>query len=211
MPSMVTSELVAAIRARTGDSQEDLARRLGVSFATVNAWERGRSLPRPGHRAAIDAFAAQIGIQQGFTVLVVDDDRTSCVVAAGMLAGSAHAVETHTVSNGIDGLLMCGSLRPDLVLLDILMPGIDGFAVASQLHDITGLEHVALVFVTASEDERILARARQASQCPVLRKPLTPAAVHGVLDRLSDWNRERVLGVWDGSPPAWDAVVTGDV
>ena len=62
---MTTPELVAAIRRVGGFSQEGLARRLGVSYPTVNAWERGRSSPRPRHLASIVELARVLGVEAG--------------------------------------------------------------------------------------------------------------------------------------------------
>jgi len=48
--------LVKSIRKQLGFSQEDLARALGVSFATVNRWENGQAMPSKLAKAQLDAF-----------------------------------------------------------------------------------------------------------------------------------------------------------
>ena len=53
--------LVSAIREAGGYSQEALARELGVSFPTVNSWERGRSRPRRAHVLALESLAIAPG------------------------------------------------------------------------------------------------------------------------------------------------------
>ena len=153
-----TPELVAEIRLVGGDTQEALARRLGVSFPTVNAWERGRSTPRSNHRRRLEQLAAELGIITEITVLVIDDDP-----ATGAIVESA--------LNGWEGLVRCGALRPDLIFLDILMPGIDGIEVARRLPEVEGLGRTEVVFVTSSTDERLLARARELGH-ELLAKPL---------------------------------------
>ncbi len=50
---MQFDEAVKYVRAKTGYSQEQLARMLNVSFATINRWENGKTVPRP---IAVDAF-----------------------------------------------------------------------------------------------------------------------------------------------------------
>ncbi len=57
-------ELVKEVRRQLGISQEDLARDLGVSFATVNRWENGKSRPSKLARAQFDSFCAKM-IRQG--------------------------------------------------------------------------------------------------------------------------------------------------
>ncbi len=56
--------LVKEVRNQLGLSQEDLARELGVSFATVNRWENGQSKPSKLAKAQLDAFCAK-RIKQG--------------------------------------------------------------------------------------------------------------------------------------------------
>ena len=53
-------ELVKEVRRQLGISQEDLARELGVSFATVNRWENGKSQPSKLARAQFDNFYAKM-------------------------------------------------------------------------------------------------------------------------------------------------------
>ncbi len=57
-------ELVKEVRKQLEISQEDLARELGVSFATVNRWENGKSRPSKLARAQFDNFCAKM-IRQG--------------------------------------------------------------------------------------------------------------------------------------------------
>lgn len=171
MPMLSTPELVAEIRLRSGDTQESLARRLGVSFPTVNAWERGRSTPRDGHRRQLEQLAAELGIRSEITVLVIDDDpATSELVEAA--AGEVHpAITVASALDGWEGLILCGSRRPKLIFLDILMPGIDGLEVARRLPELPGLEQTKVVFVTSSSDHRILSRAQELGH-DLLAKPI---------------------------------------
>lgn len=191
LPSLETPELVAAIRARTGQSQEDLARQLDVSFATVNAWERGRTAPRATHRAALDRLAAELGIVQGLTALVIDDDLDAVRIAETMLAASSIDIDVVSTTDGSDGLLLCGSLKPDLVLLDVRMPNIDGFSVAEALDRIEGLEHTVLYFVTAHADAEVQARAFAAGADGVLSKPLTFERIERLVTGIAETDRAR--------------------
>lgn len=60
-PTLQTSELIRALRDRLGLSQEKLAARLGVSFQTVNRWEKGRVTPSPLGLKAIEQQVRQMG------------------------------------------------------------------------------------------------------------------------------------------------------
>jgi CheY-like chemotaxis protein len=176
-----TPELVAEIRRVAGDTQEGLARRLGVSFPTVNAWERGRSKPRPDRRRQLEELAAELGISAEVAVLVIDDDPATGAVVDAAAREVDSAITVESALNGWEGLVRCGSLRPRLIFLDILMPGIDGIEVARRLPDIEGLATTEVVFVTSSTDERLLARARSLGH-DLLPKPLE---VDALIDAIS--------------------------
>lgn len=173
MADLETTELVARIRTTAGLTQEQLARQLGVSFPTVNAWERGRSEPRPYHRASLDSMAKSLGIIQGLTALIIDDDPD---VAGLMRSLLEHHIEQSVVavaSGSADGLLMCGAMKPDVVVLDYMMPGLDGLEVADALQRVDGLERTRVIFVTAHSDQEIRDALEQAgSAC--LAKPFLP-------------------------------------
>ncbi len=180
MPLLTTSELVAAIRKKAGYSQEALARVLEVSYPTVNSWENGRSVPRQSHLTALSQLADEFAVSRGLTVLVIDDDPVSCVVADGFIAGSEHPATVTTTTDANRGLLMCGALRPELLLIDVLMPGLDGFELARELESIDGLGATRIVFMTSSSDPRIQRRAEDLGHS-FIRKPLTQEAVDELL------------------------------
>lgn len=131
-------------------SQEELARRLDVSFASVNAWERGRTEPRAVHRMKLDEMAQELGVRQGLSVVVIDDEPDVVELADVMIRAIEPGAEVTTATSGTDGLLACGSLQPDLVLLDLRMPGLDGLEVAEAMSRTEGLERTVLVFVTGT-------------------------------------------------------------
>lgn len=60
MDEQKLSELVKEVRRQLGISQEDLARELGVSFATVNRWENGKSQPSKLAKAQLDNYCAKM-------------------------------------------------------------------------------------------------------------------------------------------------------
>ena len=166
-----TQELVSRIREATGDTQEGLARRLGVSFPTVNSWERGRSEPRSTHRRELEELAASLGISHELVVLVVDDDPVTAELVRAAATDVDSAVTVHSALDGWEGLIKCGSLQPRLLFLDIMMPGIDGLEVARRLPTIDGLDDLIVVFVTASQSPDVLTRAAAIGN-DLLSKPL---------------------------------------
>lgn len=176
----IASMLVAAIRSKGGFTQESLAHRLGVSFATVNSWERGRSHPHQSHLESIRGLARELGIDTDLVVLVIDDDPTSCMVIEGLVAGSTTPARVETTTDPARGLILCGALAPSLLILDIMMPRLDGFELSAQLRDILGEQMPTVVFVTASTDPDVDRKAADMGY-PVVRKPLRQATIDQLL------------------------------
>jgi CheY-like chemotaxis protein len=180
-----SADLVARIRAANGDTQEGLARRLAVSYPTINAWERGRSEPTPKHRATLEALGSELGIVHEFVVMVIDDDPVTADLVEAAAAEFGGVVTVHSALNGWEGLVMCGALRPRLLFLDIMMPGIDGLEVARRLPTIPGLDEMRVVFVTASQSPDILSRAAALGNA-VIGKPVELDELAGVIRATMD-------------------------
>ncbi len=166
-----TTDLVSRIRAANGDTQEGLARRLGVSYPTINAWERGRSEPTPRHRRTLEELAAELDIVHELVVLVIDDDPVTAELVRAAATDLDAAVSVESALDGWEGLVKCGSLQPSLLFLDIMMPGIDGLEVARRLPSVEGLGELRVVFVTASQSPDVLSRAAALGNA-VIAKPL---------------------------------------
>ena len=75
--------------------------------------------------------APRSGVPKGVHVLVVDDSLTICAVLGKMLSQDGHVVIKAT--SGEEAIALAGSERPDLIFLDIVMPGMNGFAVLRAL------------------------------------------------------------------------------
>ncbi len=116
------------------------------------------------------------------TVLIIEDEKLIIVSTQMVLEAAGFRVES--AMNGEDGIAKAREATPDLILLDIMMPGIDGLGVAEKLNLIEGLEHTVIVFVTSVTDTNILARARNSQALAVLPKPLTRDHLVEIVERL---------------------------
>jgi len=180
MGALSTPELVAAIRRETGETQEALARRMDVSFATVNSWERGRSEPRRARLEQLRVLADEAGVATELSVLALDDDPISCAVIEGFVAAADVFASVRTTTDATRGLMLCGALKPDIFLIDIMMPGIDGFEVASQIEGIEGFSAIRVVFITSASNVGFDERA-EAMGHRLVQKPLTQSVVNELL------------------------------
>ena len=116
-------------------------------------------------------------------VMVVDDNRDAADSSTDMLRLLGH--EAQCAYGGLDGVQMAERYQPDAVLLDLSMPGIDGFETLRLLREVPGMRHAFVVAVTgygAQEDTR---RTREAGFDAHLTKPAPLDSLIEVLDRAS--------------------------
>ncbi len=103
-------------------------------------------------------------------VLVVDDNGENRQLIASMFAGSDHKLEFG--SDGLEAVSKARTLRPDLILLDLRMPGMDGREAFNQIRKSPGLEAVPVIAVTASTQLQDEAGMRETFNAH-LRKPFS--------------------------------------
>ena len=106
------------------------------------------------------------------TVLVIDDEapiRLLCRV--NLEAEGASVLEA---DNGRDGIEVAKRERPDAILLDVMMPGMDGWAVAQELLEDEATRRIPIIFLTARADVRDRARGLGAGGLDYITKPFNP-------------------------------------
>ncbi len=103
-------------------------------------------------------------------VLVVDDNAQNRAVAEGQLMSAGYTVET--AESGERGLEIFTKREPDLVLLDILMPGMDGIETCKRMRQLVGGQDTPIVFVTAHGDLDTQREALGSGADDFLTKPI---------------------------------------
>ncbi len=84
-------------------------------------------------------------------VLIVDDSPTETYKLAGMLEKNGH--EVLTAESGEDGVVVAKKEKPDIVLMDIVMPGLNGFQATRQLTKAPETTHIPVIIVTTKDQE----------------------------------------------------------
>jgi DNA-binding response OmpR family regulator len=84
----------------------------------------------------------------GKIILVVDDEPD--IVKIVELWLSANNYEVHTAHNGVEGLSKCKLIRPDAVILDIMMPDMDGSTVADEMKNDPNTSNIPVIFLTGA-------------------------------------------------------------
>jgi CheY-like chemotaxis protein len=120
-------------------------------------------------------------------VLVIDDSeliRHAAELALGVFGG----LRVLTADCGEQGIQLARSERPDAILLDVVMPGLDGFEVAEQLLATPGGEVSPIVFLTASDSVQDRERLRAAPVAGLIAKPFDVGALADELRALLGWS-----------------------
>ncbi|MGH3049314.1 MAG: response regulator transcription factor [Gaiellaceae bacterium] len=115
-------------------------------------------------------------------LLVEDDPAMQLLVTYNLQAAGFRVVVAAT---GKEGLALAASERPDIVLLDVMLPDLGGFDIAARLGK------VPIVFVSARASESDLERGRRAGAIDYVTKPFDPVALPGRLrDDLAELGRD---------------------
>ncbi len=102
-------------------------------------------------------------------ILVVDDDKSILQFLVTLLRGNGYDVIT--ALDGVGAVTRAHKDRPDLILLDIMMPAGDGLSVCDKLQMSTHTNHIPIIVLTASEQPDIETKARQAHARCLIKKP----------------------------------------
>lgn len=104
--------------------------------------------------------------------LIVDDDMIVRIFVREALEQSGH--EVCEAENGSQALERFIEYRPDIVLLDIMMPGMDGFTACAQFRELVGGSRVPILIMTALDDTESIAKAYERGATDFITKPLNP-------------------------------------
>ncbi len=108
------------------------------------------------------------------TVLVVDDIRTNLLLIESALERDCRLL---IACSGEEALQIASEQPPDLVLLDVMMPGMDGFETARAMRRVPALIEVPIIFVTAYSDDEAQVRGLELGAVDFLAKPFSRAVL----------------------------------
>ena len=178
----------------------EVARRLGLAVRSVQLMvDRGelQAWKTPGghrriSRASVDrwiavrqgqvpAGARGIGAARAPLVLLIEDSRHYQNLVSLLVKQQFPAVELHVADDGIAGLAMAGQLQPDVLLVDILLPGIDGATLITGLRSHAAFGRSRLIVVTSLEGAELEPYAFALAGVPVVHKPQMVAELPALL------------------------------
>lgn len=106
-------------------------------------------------------------------ILIVDDERRNRELLEVMLSTEGYLLETATC--GEEALRMVAQQPPDLILLDIMMPGMDGYQVAARIKGNVATKHILVIMLTALDDRNSKMHGLSAGAEEFLTKPVNRA------------------------------------
>ncbi|HEY1563244.1 MAG TPA: response regulator [Gaiellaceae bacterium] len=146
--------------------------------------------------ADMDGYTRPVPDGDETRVLVIDDEAPIRLLCRVNL--EAEGIEVLEAADGPKGLDLARSEQPDVVLLDVMMPGLDGWRVAEELLEDERTNHIPIIFLTARAEFRDRARGLDIGGVDYVTKPFNPLdlapLVRGLLDRIGRGERDELRG-----------------
>jgi CheY-like chemotaxis protein len=121
------------------------------------------------------------------TVLVIDDSDLIRAVAK-LALGRQRGWAVMCAESGAEGLELARENQPDAVLLDVVMPGLDGPEIRKRLREDESTREIPVIFLTAQADEADRARLAELEVAGVIAKPFEPTGLAAQVSELLGWD-----------------------
>lgn len=152
---------------------DELTRELQDAFAEL----------RSSLEALEDGFSPELSVKaEPFHIMVVDDDRFMRVALSKAVAREEYVIEV--AENGQHALALSEQRMPDLILMDALMPEMDGFLACRRIRQLPGGADIPILMITGLEDEHSIARAFSSGATDYIPKPVHFAVLRQRIARL---------------------------
>lgn len=123
--------------------------------------------------------------------ILVADDTPSNIALLNLILGKEH--EILCASNGPEAIAVAQAEHPELILLDALMPEMDGFETCTRLKDDPRTSDIPIIFITSLDEATDEARALELGAVDFISKPISPVAVQARVRSALDLKRQRDL------------------
>ncbi len=119
-------------------------------------------------------------------ILIVDDDPNFVLMVKYRLEANHYEIETAT--NGIDAIKIATEWKPDLVLLDLIMPVMEGYDICKKLKSQDDTRKIPVIVLTASTKKDSYAKCLSVGALVVILKPFNPAELLALIKKAFDPN-----------------------
>jgi two-component system OmpR family response regulator len=159
----------------------------GVNPTTVQNWIKENKLKAfqtpGGHRRVqsedLIAFLKKFGMpippeldQKAPLILIVDDEKDILDMIGDLMQSEDRDVEVAKAQSGVEALLMIGERKPDLLILDLKMPGMNGYEVCHKLKSSPGTRNIRIVAISGDHSKAVEERIMKTGADLFFTKPL---------------------------------------
>lgn len=114
-------------------------------------------------------------------ILCIDDDRLLLGLMKDVI--EVHGYDALTAHDGPSGVALAKEQRPDVILVDVMMPKMDGFEVCQQLRADPNLKRTPVIIVTAMSDPELKTRGVEAGANLAIPKPFNPTQIVALIKK----------------------------
>ncbi len=118
-------------------------------------------------------------------ILIIEDEPEIRTILA-MAVENDGTFEAVTAGDGPEGLRIAQSEHPDVILMDVFMPGMDGYEVCRRVKSDPALQHIPVVLLSAQIEHKTQEKTREAGACACLGKPFDPMQLAGRIRGIID-------------------------
>jgi len=168
----------------------ETAKLLDASVRTIQLWVEGGRLKAwktpGGHRRVLRTSVEELlakrqrvsgRVVRKYEVLAVDDDPIQRAVLEKVLGGLGPDTRLRVSADGYEALIRIGETRPDLLVTDLIMPGLDGFRLLKTLEREASGQAMRIVVVTVLTAEEVAAQGGLPNGVTLLHKPVPAASL----------------------------------
>lgn len=187
----------------------EAANALGICVRTAQLWvEEGRlsAWKTPGgHRRILwESVNAQLlqreneygAVLEKFDVLVVEDERIQRIILQSRIQEVGPEINVRTAYNGVEGLIKIGEHQPQVLVTDLLMPGLDGFHLLKTLMSSPMVRPIQIIAVTGLTEAEIKAQGDLPERIAVFHKPVQISILVAMVRAHYDgWSQQRTAPI----------------
>ena len=122
-------------------------------------------------------------------LLIVDDNELSREMAEDIT--EAMGLEVTGAGSGPEAIELAQKLMPEAVLMDYMMPEMDGAQTSIRLHELEAFANLPIIAMTAEEDPDIIRTLLEAGMCAVIHKPIKPETLYKTLSEYTEENLKK--------------------
>lgn len=121
-------------------------------------------------------------------LLFVDDDEDTLIIA-GYSLRNLKEVEVKYVRSGEEAIEVAVQFQPDLILLDVMMPKMDGIATLKAIRELPSIAHIPVIFFTAKVQKEEIVTYLRMGVIDVIVKPFDPLTLGSTIQKI--WDKEQ--------------------